>query len=133
MGNYMTSLEWSLDRQFSSYGKKDKVLTILTLLASRGGRWKPHESYPWRYLRTTLGRIEPYEAASILSRLVKANVFEVEDFKKLMNTPKMKGILKSGAPDTVFLRKFAGLKEPKDKSDTRSPRAKPDFRSAIRG
>lgn len=107
MVGQVQSLGWSMDRTTWRSNTEHK-LQCIELLAAHGGRWRPRTPYEMGGFRRALGRSEPSIAVSTLVRLVKSGALEKDVFLDLMHTPKMKSLLDSGRPGTVFLRECVG-------------------------
>lgn len=104
------NFEWSIEGSFWRHDP-DATVQCIEVAASFGGRWKPSDSHSLRYFRRAISRAEPYSAMPRLQRIVKSGAIEKDVFCEVMKTPRMKELLNSGAPGTVFLREFAGLGE----------------------
>jgi len=108
---YMWSLERALDEDFCWIRDYRPILEILCLFAKRGARWTLPEGESFRSIRTSLGKAKPDRAIEVLNKLMDAGLFELDVFKDLMSSPRMKELLQLGRPGVVKLRKLAGLSD----------------------
>jgi len=122
MQSFMRSFGWSLDNSFLRSNPDPKIKCI-EILASHGGRWRPKDAYEISSLRRDLGRAEPSDAVRGLERIIKSGAIEKDVFLELMRTPKMRLLMNSGHPGSVFLRECSGqIQEPPRKPTARGRR-----------
>ncbi len=113
MQELIRNYEHTLDTTFWNRNP-EPAIQCLELAASFGGRWRPKNTYQFSTLRRAISRTQSYSVASHLKRIVKSGAIDQDVFQELMKTARMKDVLNSGAPDTVFLREFVGhVKTPK--------------------
>lgn len=60
-------------------------------------------------LRRALAKAEPYRVIPQLLRIVESGAIEASALRELLNRPRMKELLRSGAPGSVSLRQFVGF------------------------
>jgi len=107
MESLISNFEWSLDQSIWRTDN-EPIFQCIELLASRGGRWNPEESYRLSCLRRAIGKAPMLSAISGLTRIIKSGAIDKEVFSTLMNTPKMKAFLSSSYMGVAYLREFAG-------------------------
>jgi hypothetical protein len=103
-----SAFEWSLDSYFRNYSRTEDALRCIEILAANGARWRPKDSYGFRCLRRTLAKIEVYDAVRHLQRIIKTGAIDQPVFQELMQTPRMKELLKQSYPGMMKLREYAG-------------------------
>lgn len=102
------AFQWSHDGLFSGENS-DGIVRCIELAASAGGRWQPSDKNSMSSLRRALAKAVPYRVVAQLLRIVESGAIATPVLTELLNTPRMKELLHSGAPGSVSLRQLVGF------------------------